>query len=35
MADLINHDLTFAVSLNHALCLEASGMLQEALAKYN
>jgi intraflagellar transport protein 88 len=35
MGDLINYDLTFAVSLNHAICLEANGMIQEALAKYN
>ena len=34
MADLINVDLSFAVSLNHALCLEANGMLQEAITKY-
>jgi len=35
MGDIINYDLTFAVSLNHAICLEANGMTQEALAKYN
>lgn len=35
MSDLINVDLSFAVSLNHAVCLEANGMLQEALSKYN
>jgi hypothetical protein len=35
MADIISYELTFAVSLNHALALEANGMLQEALAKYN
>ena len=35
MADLINTDLSFAVALNHAVCLEANGMLQEALSKYN
>lgn len=35
MADLINTDLSFAVSLSHAVCLESNGMLQEALAKYN
>lgn len=34
-ADLINVELSFAVALNHALCLEASGMFQEALTKYN
>jgi intraflagellar transport protein 88 len=34
MADLINVDLSFSVSLSQALCLEASGMLQEALSKY-
>lgn len=34
MADLINVDLSFAVALNHALCLEANGMLQEAISKY-
>ena len=34
-ADLINVELSFTVALNHALCLEAGGMLQEALTKYN
>jgi intraflagellar transport protein 88 len=34
-ADLINVELSFAVALNHALCLEAGGMFQEALTKYN
>lgn len=28
LADLINVDLSFAVALNHALCLEANGMTQ-------
>ena len=28
-------DLSFAVALNHALCLEANSMIQEALTKYN
>lgn len=27
-SDLINVELSFAVALNHALCLEASGMFQ-------
>jgi intraflagellar transport protein 88 len=35
LADLINVDLSFAVALNHALCLEAGSMIQEALTKYN
>jgi intraflagellar transport protein 88 len=35
LADLINVDLSFAVALNHALCLEANSMIQEALKKYN
>ena len=35
LADLINVDLSFAVALNHALCLEANSMIQEALTKYN
>ena len=28
LADLINVDLSFAVALNHALCLEANSMTQ-------